>query len=123
MNNKLKKLLSLPVTQADETTVDVIRDGRAAGAKSYMWVHRSGEYYTDQPMVLYEYQKTRHHDHPKEFYKDYRGVLLTDGLQQYHLAEQEVEGFGTEILLAEDESTYGKADQCQLLGARKERFR
>ena len=85
-----KKLLSLPVTQADETTVDVIRDGRAAGAKSYMWVHRSGEYYTDQPMVLYEYQKTRHHDHPKEFYKDYRGVLLTDGLQQYHLLEQEL---------------------------------
>lgn len=109
-----KKLLSLPVTQADETTVDVIRDGRAAGAKSYMWVHRSGEYYTDQPMVLYEYQKTRHHDHPKEFYKDYRGVLLTDGLQQYHLLEQELPGLINANCWAHARRDF--ADACKAIG-------
>ena len=87
-----EELLSLPVTQADETTVDVVRDGRVAGSKSYMWVHRSGKYYKDRPIVLYEYQKTRHHDHPKEFYKDYRGILLTDGLQQYHMLETLIPG-------------------------------
>ena len=109
-----KKLLSLPVTQADETTVDVIRDGRAAGAKSYMWVHRSGEYYTEQPMVLYEYQKTRHHDHPKEFYKDYRGVLLTDGLQQYHLLEQELPGLINANCWAHARRDF--ADACKAIG-------
>ena len=85
-------LLTLPVVQADETPTQVIQDGRPAGSKSYMWVHRSGEFFKDKPMVLYEYQKTRHRDHPKEFYRGYHGVLVTDGLQQYHLVEQEVEG-------------------------------
>ena len=47
-------------------------------------MHRSGELYTEQPIVLYEYQKTRHSDHPKEFYKNYNGILVTDGLEQYH---------------------------------------
>ena len=85
-------LLSLPVVQVDETPTLVIKDGRPAGSKSYMWVHRSGEFFKDKPVVLYEYQKTRHHDHPKEFYKDYHGILETDGLQQYHLVEKELDG-------------------------------
>lgn len=85
-------LLSLPVVQADETPTLVIKDGRPAGSKSYMWVYRSGEFFREMQIVLYEYQKTRHHDHPKEFFKDYRGTLETDGLQQYHLVEKEVEG-------------------------------
>ncbi len=86
------KLLELPVTQSDETPVEVVKDGRAAGAKSYMWVHRSGEFYKDRPIVLYEYQKTRSSDHPKEFYKDYRGILVTDGLEQYHKMAREMDG-------------------------------
>lgn len=91
--NRLKEeLLKYHVTQADETPVEVINDGRPAGAQSYMWVHRSGEFYKDTPVVLYEYQKTRHHDHPKEFYKDFTGVLVTDGLNQYHLVEKELDG-------------------------------
>lgn len=57
-----------------------------------MWVHRSGEFIKDKVIILYEYQKTRHHIHPLEFYKDYQGILETDGLQQYHLVEQKVEG-------------------------------
>ena len=57
-----------------------------------MWVHRSGEYYKDRPVVLYEYQKTRHHKHPEEFYKGFKGILVTDGLAQYHLLEDHLEG-------------------------------
>ena len=109
-----QKLLSLPVTQADETTVDVIRDGRVAGAKSYMWVHRSGEFYKDTPIVLYEYQKTRHHEHPKEFYKDYRGVLLTDGLQQYHMLEQLLPGLTNANCWAHARRDF--SDACKAIG-------
>lgn len=87
-----EELFNYHVTQCDETPVEVINDGRSAGAQSYMWVHRSGEYYKDKPIVLYEYQKTRHHDHPREFYKDFAGILVTDGLNQYHLIEKELDG-------------------------------
>lgn len=85
-------LLQLPVIQSDETPTQVVHDGRSAGSKSYMWVHRSGEYCKETPVVLYEYQKTRHHAHPKEFYGDYNGIVVTDGLQQYHLVDKELEG-------------------------------
>ena len=85
-------LLGMPVIQSDETPTQVIQDGRPAGSKSWMWVHRSGELCKDKAIVLYEFQKTRHHTHPLEFYGDYKGVLVTDGLQQYHLVEQKVTG-------------------------------
>jgi hypothetical protein len=57
-----------------------------------MWVHRSGEFYKDRQIVLFEYQKTRHHEHPENYYRDYKGVLVTDGLKQYHLIEKNLKG-------------------------------
>ena len=87
-----EELFNYHVTQCDETPVEVIKDGRSAGAQSHMWVHRSGEYYKDRLIVLYEYQKTRDHDHPEQYYKDFKGVLVTDGLGQYHLIEKNLEG-------------------------------
>ena len=57
------------VLQADETPVKVSKDGRPANSKSYMWVYRTGKGYSDTPIILYEYQKTRKADHPREFLK------------------------------------------------------
>lgn len=57
-----------------------------------MWVHITGELSPDPPVIVYEYQKTRHSEHPKEYYKDFRGVLVTDGLEQYHKLARETEG-------------------------------
>ena len=42
-----QKLYDYHVIQADETPVLVNHDGRSAGAKSYMWVYRSGHLYAD----------------------------------------------------------------------------
>ena len=39
-----EKLFAYHVIHADETPVEVRKDGRAAGAKSYMWVYRSGHW-------------------------------------------------------------------------------
>jgi len=72
--------LKAHVNQCDETTLEVIHDGRPAGSKSYMWVHLTGELSPVPKIVVYEYQKTRHSDHPKEYYRDYKGILMTDGL-------------------------------------------
>ena len=57
-----------------------------------MWVHITGELGKVPPIIIYEYQKTRYSDHPKAYYKDFSGILMTDGLEQYHKLERDLEG-------------------------------
>ena len=83
------KIYSYHVLQADETPVIVTKDGRHAGAKSYMWVYRTGKMYQDRPIILYEYQKERKADHPREFLKAFQGVVVTDGYEVYHKLARE----------------------------------
>lgn len=85
-----QELLALPVTQSDETPTQVLSDSDHPNSKCYMWVHRSGEFYTERPIVIYEYQKGRDHHKPLDFYKDYKGFLVTDGLEQYHLLDKKL---------------------------------
>ena len=86
-------LLELSVVQCDETPTVVVNDGNPkSGSKSYMWVHRSSELIRDKAIILYEYQTSRDHIHPLEFYRNFQEGLETDGLQQYRLVEQKVEG-------------------------------
>ena len=85
------------VLHADETTVEVVKDDRKAGSKSYMWVYRTGEYYKDKPIVLYEYQKTRNHEHPLAFLEGFKGYLVCDGFSGYKTLDRKVE----EIRIAE----------------------
>lgn len=87
-----KRQLEAHVNQCDETPLEVIHDGRPAGSKSYMWVHLTGELSPVPKIIIYEYQKTRHSGHPKEYYKDFTGFLMTDGLEQYHKLERDLEG-------------------------------
>lgn len=84
--------LKAHVNQCDETPLEVIHDGRPAGSKSYMWVHITGELSPVPKIIVYEYQKTRHSDHPKEYYKEFNGILMTDGLEQYHKLAREQDG-------------------------------
>lgn len=86
-----EKMYDYHVLQADETPVLVNKDGRSAGAKSFMWVYRTGRMYTDRQIVLYEYQKTRNASHPREFLKNFNGICVTDGYQAYHTVETERE--------------------------------
>lgn len=85
-----QELLSLHVTQSDETPTQVIGDSSHPNSKCYMWVHRSGEFYTKRPIVIYEYQKGRDHHKPLDFYKDYKEILVTDSLRQYHLVDKKL---------------------------------
>ena len=91
-----KELLGFRVNQCDETPVQVVNDNDPddpndtkgnAGHKNYMWVHINSEFYKDRPIVLFEYQRGRSHEYPEAFYKGFRGILETDGLQQYHMLE------------------------------------
>lgn len=111
-----KKLLELLVNQCDETPVQVVNDNNPdepndvkskVGHKNYMWVQRSGEFYTDRPIVLFEYERVRGHEYPEAFYKGYQGVLMTDGLQQYHMIEKNDR----------------RSHQCELLGTYEKAIR
>ena len=79
-----KAIYKSQVLHADETPVRVAKDGRDTMANSYMWVYRTGEHGGVPPVVLYEYQKTRKADHPREFLAGYTGVVVCDGYQVYH---------------------------------------
>ena len=69
----------------------VNKDGRPAGAKSYMWVYRTGHMYEGRQIILYEYQKTCSASHPREFLRGFSGICVTDGYQVYHTVEKERE--------------------------------
>lgn len=83
-----KHLYDAKVIHADETPFEVIKDGRPAGSKSYMWVYRNGSCESEHSVVIYDYQPTRRTDHPEEFLKNYSGTLVTDGYQVYHSLEK-----------------------------------
>lgn len=78
-----------PVIHADETPVKVKRDGRDTMCNSYMWVYRTGTKDGQQPVILYEYQKTRNSSHPAEFLKGYEGTIVCDGFEAYHKIARE----------------------------------
>jgi hypothetical protein len=52
----------------DETYWQVVLDERKPGAKSFIWVHRSGELSEGPQIVAYCYEKTRGADHLRSFY-------------------------------------------------------
>ena len=75
-------LLARDIVQADETTLQVLREaGRAATTYSYLWLYRSGR--DGPPIVLYEYQETRAGEHPKRFLHGFTGYLQVDGYAGY----------------------------------------
>lgn len=77
------------VLQADETSVEVTKDGRSAGSKSYMFVYRTSELLPDKPVILYKYEKTRGHTHAAEFLKGFSGTLVSDAFSGYKALERE----------------------------------
>jgi len=79
-----RRLCEMDVAHADETTLQVLKeDGKPAQSKSYMWLYRTGGD-AERPIVLYEYQQNRSHEHPKEFLKGFKGYLHADGYDGYH---------------------------------------
>ena len=80
----IAEMLKETVLHADETTVQVLREpARSAQSKSYEWVYRTSGC-AAQPIVIYDYKETRKQEHPREFLKDFKGFLHTDGYQAYH---------------------------------------
>ncbi len=84
-----KQLLDCKIVHADETPLQVIRDGRPAGSESRMWVYCSNTDTGSPPITLFDYEKTRKAEHPDRFLAGYTGTLVTDGYQVYHTLDKQ----------------------------------
>lgn len=84
-----KKLKASGCTQCDETTYLVIRDGRRAGRKSYMWVHITSELLNEHPVAVFTYEPDRSAGHLRDFYDDYIGEIICDAYSAYKTFETE----------------------------------
>ena len=54
------------------------------GKKTYMWVYRTNPNLSSKPIILFDWQPSRRADHPRDFLKNFSGVVVTDGYQVYH---------------------------------------
>ncbi|CAB5504675.1 Mobile element protein [Bathymodiolus azoricus thioautotrophic gill symbiont] len=77
-------LIQQKIVQADETTLNVIQDGRETKSKSYMWLYQSGSHDNQRPVVLYDCQATRAGTHAANFLQGFSGHLQVDGYAGYH---------------------------------------
>jgi transposase len=78
-----KEVRAGPLVRADETVLQVLKEpGREATTKSYMWVFMGGS--TGRPAVMYQYHPSRAGEVAREFLKDYRGYVQTDGYTGYN---------------------------------------
>jgi len=76
-------LLKQEILYADETKLQVLKEpGRKAQQNSCLWLYRTGR--GGPPIVLYEYQRTRAKEHPKEFLTGFKGYLHVDGYAGYN---------------------------------------
>ena len=80
--------------QCDETTYLVIHDGRGAGAKSYIWTHRTSELMDGPAIIVYCYEKSRSADHLRSFYagQTEKFYLTSDAYIGYPSFADEMDG-------------------------------
>lgn len=87
-----KTLRGYGYNQGDESTLQVILDGRKAGSKGYMWVHTSSELDPVHPIAVFRFELTRGTDHLRRFYKACALFLTCDAYSPYGVVEKESGG-------------------------------
>jgi len=82
-----KDLLSGPLINADETTVQVLSEpGRSAARKSYMWIFRGGD--PERPVLEFQYHPSREAEIAANFLAGYKGYVQTDGYVGYDFLDR-----------------------------------
>ncbi|THF81688.1 IS66 family transposase [Cohnella fermenti] len=110
-------LLRQEVLHADETTLQVLREpGKSAESQSYLWLYRTGSGVS--PAVLYEYQRTRGGEHPRNFLSGFKGYLQVDGYSGYHkVAKVKLVGCWAHARRKFDEALRGAPPEMGKLGS------
>lgn len=78
--------------QNDETFIQVNKDGRSPGHKSYMWVHCTSELSDCDPIVVFCYEATRGTDHLRKLFGEFMGYITCDAYVSYQVLESEADG-------------------------------
>lgn len=112
--------------QCDETTYEVIKDGRKAGAKGYVWVHTTSELDQGHPLIVYRFELTRSTDHLRRFYGDtgYKGCITSDAYCSYDtLAKEYPDIYGSGCLMHVRRRFYQASLLIKAAGKPSEAFR
>ena len=83
------EMMKADLIHGDETPFTVVEREPGEGLKSYMWVYHTYDRLGAPPIFIYDYHKGRDSDIPREFLKDFKGILVTDGYQVYHKVAKE----------------------------------
>lgn len=83
-----QKLLDETVVQADETKVKVSKNEDPGRKDSHMWLFRTGEYNTETPVVLYDFQNSRAGKNACNFLDGFSGVVECDGYSGYRFMDR-----------------------------------
>lgn len=77
-----EQLLSYPIMQMDETTLQVLKeDDRTPESQSYLWVQRGGP--PNQPAVFFTYSPSRSQQVADQLLQGFSGTVQTDGYAAY----------------------------------------
>jgi transposase len=82
-------MMGADLIHGDETPFTVVQREEGQGLQSYMWVYHTYDRFGVPPIFIYDYHKGRDSSIPREFLKDFKGVLVTDGYQVYHKVANE----------------------------------
>lgn len=82
-----KELLSGPLVNIDETTVQVLSEpGRSPTQQSFMWVFRGGD--PERPALEFRYHPTREGEVAATYLAEYKGYVQTDGYAGYDFLDR-----------------------------------
>jgi transposase len=77
-----QEIRSGPLVNADETTVQVLKEpDKADSSKSYMWIFRGGD--PEHPALVFKYHPTRSGQVPLTYLDGFRGYVQCDGYNGY----------------------------------------
>jgi hypothetical protein len=77
------RLLSQSTIHVDETPVQQLAPGKGKTHKSYLWAYRSNTLDQVPPIMVFDYQTSRHGRHARNFLGEWRGSLCVDDYAGY----------------------------------------
>jgi len=81
-------ILSGPLANADETTLQVLKEpGRDPTDLSYIWTFRGG--LAERPALEFVYDETRSSRVAKDYFRNYQGGVQTDGYDGYNFLDKQ----------------------------------
>lgn len=91
-----KMITTAKLIHCDETpfacTEDRKKPGKTKNSDSYMWVYHTQDCYGSPPIFIYVYKDNRRTENIEEFLKDYKGIIMADGYEPYHIVARESNG-------------------------------